>query len=54
MKAVNIKWDVDDDEDLMDLPTEMEIPDKMEDEDGISDWLSEQTGFCHNGFELEE
>ena len=54
MKATNIKWDVDDIEDLEDLPTEMDIPCGMEDEDEISDWLSEQTGFCHYGFELEE
>ena len=54
MKAVNIEWDVDFEEDLEDLPTEMEIPEGMEDEEEISDWLSDQTGFCHWGFELEE
>ena len=53
MKAVNIEWDVDFEEDLEDLPTEMEIPEGMEDEDEISDWLSDQTGYCHYGFELE-
>lgn len=54
MKAINIKWDVDDEDDLKDLPTEMEIPEGMEDEDEISDWLSDQAGHCHYGFELEE
>lgn len=59
MKAINIKWDIDEDYDedldtLQMLPDEMEIPDGMTDEDEISDWLSDETGFCHNGFELVE
>lgn len=67
MKAINIKWDVTDsaedmtkeemDEILSTLPTEAEIPsylitdedDSLED---ISDWLSDEYGFCHDGFEL--
>lgn len=52
MKAVNIEWDVDFEEDLEDLPTEMEIPEGMTDEEEISDWLSDEIGFCHNGFIL--
>ena len=68
MRAVNIKWDVTDgtedmtkedmDEILSTLPTEIEIPDYLmtDDEDDllddISDWLSDEYGFCHNGFEL--
>lgn len=61
MKAINILWDVDDDEDeisiseiLETLPTEVELPDDMEDEDEISDYLSDLTGFCHSGFDLAE
>lgn len=54
MKAVNIDWDVDYEEQLGDLPKEMEIPEDMTDEEEISDWLSDETGFCHNGFELIE
>ena len=54
MKAINIKWDVDNKKDLNYLPKEMEIPNGMTDEDEISDWLSDETGFCHNGFELVE
>lgn len=54
MKAVNIKWDVDYDEELDYLPEEVELPEGMEDEEEISDYLSDFTGFCHNGFELEE
>lgn len=62
MKAVNIEWDATDDdltkeeqEDVLaELPTEVEIPDDLEDEDEISDWLSDEYGYCHNGFEIEE
>ena len=68
MRAVNIKWDVTDgaedmtkedmDEILLTLPTEVEIPNYLitDDEDDlldeVSDWLSDEIGFCHNGFEL--
>ena len=52
MKAINIIWDVDFEEELEGLPAEIEIPDGMEDEDEISDYLSDVTGFCHWGFEL--
>lgn len=54
MKAINIQWDVDDPRDLENLPTEIDIPDGMEDEDEISDYISDVTGFCHYGFEVEE
>ena len=62
MKAVNIMWDVSDGtedmkkEDILEiletLPTEIEIPDEMTDEEEISDYISDETGFCHYGFEL--
>lgn len=53
MKAVDIKWDTDGDDKLFQtLPTEMEIPEDMTDEEEISDWLSEETGFCHKGYDL--
>lgn len=59
--AKNIQWDIDleDHESYEDalancnLPTEMEIPDEIDEED-ISDYLSDQTGFCHAGFCLTE
>lgn len=55
MKAINIQWDTDGDQDLLkELPTKIDIPDGMDDEDEISDYISDVTGFCHYGFELEE
>ena len=38
---------------LESLPKEMDIPEGMEDEGGISDYISDQTGWCHFGFELD-
>lgn len=52
MKAVNILWDVDNEEELESLPEEIEIPDGMYDEEAISDYISDVTGFCHGGFSL--
>lgn len=52
MKAVDIDWDVDYEEQREFLPTEIEIPDDIED-DEIGDYLSDVTGFCHNGYRLE-
>lgn len=55
MKAVNIRWDIDLEEDLdilQMLPDEIKIPDGMKNEDEISDYISNITGFCHYGFEL--
>lgn len=54
MKAVDIEWDVDCQEDLEDLPTEIKIPEGLEDEEDISDYISDITGFCHKGFRLVE
>lgn len=63
LKAINIKWDTDGDMEVFNkLPTEMVIPDKLEEMykkdkefvlEEISDWLSDETGFCHDGFEIE-
>ena len=63
MKAINIQWDTDGDEELRrDLPTEMEIPQTIfaDAEDGddigeiVGDYLSDEVGFCHFGFEIED
>lgn len=47
-------WDVDELEDLELLPTEIDIPDDMTDMEEISDYITDQTGFCHNGFIVED
>lgn len=67
MKAINIKWDVTNgaedmtqeeiNEILDTLPTEIEVPNYLGDDedeflDNVSDWLSDEFGFCHDGFEL--
>lgn len=61
MKATNIRWDTDGDKRaLASLPTEVKIPflpnefdsfDEFVDE--VSDYLSDEYGFCHNGFNIE-
>lgn len=52
MIATNIKWDLEEDEEII-LPSEIKLPDNMTDEDEISEYLSDVTGFCHKGFLLE-
>ena len=52
MKVTNIEWDVDRAEDLEFLPTEIDVPDGL-DEDEISDYITDLTGFCHKGFVIE-
>lgn len=54
MKATHILWDIDPEDGAVDLPKEIELPEGMMDEEEISDYLSDQTGFCHKGFHLEE
>jgi hypothetical protein len=51
MKAINIIWDCEGDNYLS---TEIEIPEGMTDEEEISDYLSDVTGYCHKGFCLED
>lgn len=53
MRAYNISWDTDGDKDLLaTLPTTVTIPDGIAEED-VGDYLSELTGFCHFGFDLD-
>lgn len=54
MKAVNIKWDLEDGMTMEDLPNEIIIPDGMEDDEEISDYISDVTGFCHMGFQIAD
>ena len=62
LKAINIKWDTNGDMEVFnELPTEMIVPEKLEKMykkgresalEEISDWLSDETGFCHDGFKI--
>lgn len=53
MRAINIQWDTDGNTAIAEnLPSEIGIPSGMTDPNDISDYLSEQTGFCHFGYEL--
>ncbi len=52
MYAVDIKWDTDDED--VDLPNIVKVPDDLIDGKDISDWLSDKYGFCHDGFALKE
>ena len=53
MKAININWDVDHIEDLETLPKEIIIPNDIETLEDISNYISDTTGFCHLGFDIE-
>lgn len=54
-KAINIKWETDGCE--VDIPSEVDIPERFIDEDGVddemvSDWLSDTFGWLNDGFEI--
>lgn len=49
--ATKIQWDKDINDDNI-LPKSIEIPVGMVNEDEISDYISEQTGYCHKGFAI--
>ena len=53
MKATNILWDTETQEELELLPKEIEIPEGMTDGEEISDYLSDKVGYCHKGFALD-
>lgn len=64
MKITNIKWDTDGDEEVFaTLPQEIDLEKKNFEVDGeysrdemldqLSDWLSDEYGFCHGGFDVE-
>lgn len=60
MKVFNIQWDVDNEYERSFLPDEILIPDNITrdengivDEEAISDFITEETGYCHYGFEFE-
>lgn len=60
-KIVDIKWDTDGDKALFDsLPQEIILPEQFctEDRDDyldeVSEWLSDEYGYCQSGFRIQE
>lgn len=56
-RVYDIKWETDGED--VDLPSEMSLEvedglDSEEVEEIISDWLSDETGFLHDGYRYEE
>lgn len=49
--ATEIEWDINKNDDV-ELPSVIEIPEGIIDEDEISDYLSDYTGYCHKGFTI--
>ena len=57
VKIFNIEWDMDEDDDAV-LPTEIVNEfdykgDNDELEETITDWLSDEYGYCHEGYDYE-
>jgi len=59
LKLGNIKWETDGED--VELPDTIEVHadrftlgDGKIDMDGLSDWLSDEYGFLHNGFDVSE
>ena len=55
MRAVNIQWDTDGDKDvLVSLPSEAHVPDDLaiDSDEDVGNWLSDEYGFCHSGFDM--
>ena len=50
--AYDIEWDTDEED--IELPTEVVLPEGMIDENEITDYLSDLTHFCHYGFKVKE
>ena len=50
MKAINIQWDTDDQ--VVDLPKEVEIPEGYS-EDEVVDYLSDEYGYCVFNFDID-
>lgn len=51
MKTVKVIWDTDGvNPEELDLPTQVDVPDEIEVSE-IADWLSDEYGYCVDGFE---
>ena len=53
MKAVDIDWETDGYK-IDNLPSEVEIPKYIADNEDIADYLSDEYGFLVNGFYIED
>ena len=51
MKAINIKWDTDNE--VIVLPTEVKIPEGYS-EDEVADYLSDEYGYCVFNFDIDD
>ncbi|MEE3358212.1 MAG: hypothetical protein VZR31_09010 [Lachnospiraceae bacterium] len=50
VRTVGVEWDTDGmDEEELDLPSEVEVPSELDDED-VADYLSDTYGFCVKGW----
>lgn len=49
--ATDIEWDIDEDEEV-NLPNTIRIPDSITDIEEIGDYITNQTGYCHFGFKV--
>ena len=36
------------------LPDEIDIPEALNDDEDIADWLSDKYGYCHRGFQIKD
>lgn len=52
--AYDIDWDVDEESEIDFLPEEIQLPAGMVNDEEISDYLSDVTGYCHRSFSLRE
>ena len=53
MTSTNLLWDADTQEELELLPIEIDIQEDITEDDEISDYLSDVSGYCHHGFSLD-
>lgn len=53
MRATCIQWETDTIEEKENLPSEIKLPDGMTESDEIDDYISDTTGYLHNGYMLE-
>lgn len=52
-KAIEINWSIDEDDEDVNLPSEVDIPWNVYDDD-VADWLSDEYEFCVEDYNVEE